>query len=188
MEGRAGLVTGANHFFYFAYGSNMLRQRIQLKNSSATVCYIAKLPDFELVFGDHKGKSNTRWYGGVASITQSVGKEVWGVVWKINIEDLESLDGQESVDKGVYSPTEVTVYTEAGQELICRTYQMNDCIRSLTSPQYKKVICLGAEQNGLPDAYLEKLYATETNGYIGPVSLMDEIENKLKEIGKNSNI
>lgn len=44
------------------------------------------------MFGNHKGLASDRWHGGVATIEQSPGDEVWGVVWKMNVSDLESLD------------------------------------------------------------------------------------------------
>lgn len=110
-----------NHtFLYFAYGSNLLKERLQLKNPSAIVHCVARLKvkstmqlwqyavslimfnsilytnltlqDYKLVFGNHKGLASDRWHGGVATIEHSLGDEVWGVVWKMNISDLESLD------------------------------------------------------------------------------------------------
>lgn len=44
------------------------------------------------MFGNYKGLASDRWHGGVATIEHSPGDEVWGVVWKMNISDLESLD------------------------------------------------------------------------------------------------
>lgn len=111
-----------NHtFLYFAYGSNLLKERLQLKNPSATVhcvamlkvrsvirctnilshiicahvlcnCFFCLFQDYKLVFGNHKGLASVRWHGGVATIEHSPGDEVWGVVWRMNMSDLESLD------------------------------------------------------------------------------------------------
>lgn len=110
-----------NHtFLYFAYGSNLLKERLQLKNPSAIVHCVASLKvtstrriwrraasprtfssvsytylifqDYKLVFGNYNGLASDRWHGGVATIEHSPGDEVWGVVWKMNISDLESLD------------------------------------------------------------------------------------------------
>ena len=44
------------------------------------------------MFGNHKGLASDRWHGGVATIEHSPGDEVWGVVWRMNMSDLESLD------------------------------------------------------------------------------------------------
>uniref|UniRef100_A0A674MGV2 Gamma-glutamylcyclotransferase b n=1 Tax=Takifugu rubripes TaxID=31033 RepID=A0A674MGV2_TAKRU len=128
-----------NHtFLYFAYGSNLLKERLQLKNPSAIVHCVARLKDYKLVFGNHKGLASDRWHGGVATIEHSPGDEVWGVVWKMNISDLESLDDQENVMLGAYSPVELSVKTK-GQEINCRTYIMNSCVYAPPSPQYLQV-------------------------------------------------
>uniref|UniRef100_A0A669BF88 Gamma-glutamylcyclotransferase b n=1 Tax=Oreochromis niloticus TaxID=8128 RepID=A0A669BF88_ORENI len=128
-----------NHtFLYFAYGSNLLKERLQLKNPSATVHCVARLKDYKLVFGNHKGLASDRWHGGVATIEHSPGDEVWGVVWRMNVSDLESLDSQENVTLGAYSPVELSVKTK-GQDLNCRTYIMNSCVYAPPSPQYLKV-------------------------------------------------
>ncbi|XP_030640871.1 gamma-glutamylcyclotransferase [Chanos chanos] len=167
-------------FLYFAYGSNLLKERLQLKNPSATVHCVARLKDYKLVFGNHKGLASDRWHGGVATIEPSPGDEVWGVVWRLNMSDLESLDRQENVKLGAYSPVGVSVWTR-GQELSCRTYIMNSCVYAPPSPQYLKVIVMGAEQNGLPKDYQEKLKAIETNKYEGPLPVMEEVERALKK-------
>lgn len=105
-------------FLYFAYGSNLLKERLQLKNPSAMVHCVARLmvqsnirrvsepshkpytltaffslfQDYRLVFGNYKGLASDRWHGGVATIEHSPGDEVWGVVWRMSMSDLESLD------------------------------------------------------------------------------------------------
>ncbi|XP_074510556.1 gamma-glutamylcyclotransferase [Sebastes fasciatus] len=165
-----------NHtFLYFAYGSNLLKERLQLKNPSATVHCVARLKDYRLVFGNHKGLASDRWHGGVATIEDSPGEEVWGVVWRMSMADLESLDSQENVTLGAYSPVELSVKTKY-QELDCRTYMMNSCVYAPPSPQYLQVIMMGAEQNGLPQDYQEKLRAIQTNMYEGPLPMMADLE------------
>ncbi|KAM8869022.1 gamma-glutamylcyclotransferase [Spinachia spinachia] len=197
-------------FLYFAYGSNLLKERLQLKNPSATVHCVAKLKDHKLVFGNHKGLASERWHGGVASVEQSPGDEVWGVVWKMSTFDLESLDSQENVTLGAYSPVELSVKTKE-HEIHCRTYVMNSCVYAPPSPQYlqsvvnstdpcamlglvtvravsssldldpdiiqlTRVIMMGAEQNGLPRDYQEKLRAIKTNAFEGPLPMMAKLE------------
>uniref|UniRef100_A0A8D0GXQ5 Gamma-glutamylcyclotransferase n=1 Tax=Sphenodon punctatus TaxID=8508 RepID=A0A8D0GXQ5_SPHPU len=175
---------GDDYFLYFAYGSNLLRERILLRNPSATFHTVASLQDFKLVFGCHQGRTSSYWHGSTATIVQKAGDEVWGVVWKMNTSNLNSLNKQEGVEDGIYSPIEVTVHTQDGRVLTCRSYQMNDCVYDLTSPQYKKVICMGAKQNGLPIDYLKKLDAIETNNYSGTVLIFEEIEAAIKETEK----
>ncbi|XP_010883448.1 gamma-glutamylcyclotransferase b [Esox lucius] len=167
-------------FLYFAYGSNLLKERLQIKNPSATIHCVARLKAYKLVFGNYKGLASERWHGGVATIENSPDDEVWGVVWRMNVSDLESLDSQENVRLGAYRPVEVKVKT-MGKELNCRTYIMNSCIYAPPSPQYLKVIVMGAEQNGLPKDYQEKLKAIETNKYEGPLPVMAELERIMKK-------
>uniref|UniRef100_A0A8C8RM62 Gamma-glutamylcyclotransferase n=1 Tax=Pelusios castaneus TaxID=367368 RepID=A0A8C8RM62_9SAUR len=181
-SGSLGVSTcGEDSFLYFAYGSNLLQERIQLQNPSAAFCAVANLQDFKLVFGNHQGRPSFNWHGSTATIVQSPGDEVWGIVWKMNTSNLNSLDKQEGVEDGIYSPIEVNVHTQEGKVLTCRSYQMNDCVCDLPSPHYKKVICMGAKQNGLPTAYQKKLEVIETNNYAGPMLIFEEIEVAIKE-------
>ena len=43
-----------------------------------------------------------------------------------------------------------------------------------------QVIVMGAEQNGLPMDYQEKLKAIETNKYEGPLPVMEELDRVLR--------
>ncbi|XP_069716193.1 gamma-glutamylcyclotransferase [Phaenicophaeus curvirostris] len=182
----AGGDGGCRCFLYYAYGSNLLRERLLLRNPSARLCAPARLQDFKLEFGHHQGRTSSVWHGGTATIVQSPGDEVWGIVWTMNASNLSSLDKQEGVEDGIYVPIEVNVHTQAGKVLTCRSYQMKDYVCGPPSPQYKKVICMGANQNGLPTDYQKKLEAIETNNYAGPVPIMDEIEAAIKAKKINS--
>ncbi|NWJ08858.1 GGCT glutamylcyclotransferase, partial [Crypturellus undulatus] len=171
---------------YFAYGSNLLRERLVLSCPSAALRAVARLPDFKLAFGHHQGRISPLWHGGAATVVQSPGDEVWGIVWKMNAGHLTALDKQEGVEEGIYVPMEVNVHTQAGEVLTCRSYQMRDCVCGPPSPQYKKVICMGARQNALPAEYQKKLEAIETNNYAGPVPILEEIEAATKAKKMNS--
>ncbi|XP_077599952.1 gamma-glutamylcyclotransferase a [Stigmatopora nigra] len=165
-----------NTFVYFAFGSNMLKERISLLNPSATFLDTGRLKDHRLDFGlwAENAESNS-WHGGVATIQEKPGSEVWGVIWTMNRDHLASLDCQEGVHRGFYSPLEVRVESSGHGEMTCRTYKMNNFHARPTSPQYKHVICLGAQQNGLPEVYVDGLRAIQTNNYTGP-STLDRIQ------------
>ncbi|KAI5948000.1 gamma-glutamylcyclotransferase isoform X2 [Manis javanica] len=166
-------------FLYFAYGSNLLTERIHLHNPSAEFICVARLQDFKLDFANPQGKTSETWHGGIATIFQSPGDEVWGVVWKMNKSNLISLDKQEGVKSGAYVPIEVNVYTQEGKERTCRSYLVKNYESVPPSPQYKKVICLGAKENGLPLEYQKMLNAIEPNDYEGEVS--EEIKDIIKK-------
>ncbi|XP_059206045.1 gamma-glutamylcyclotransferase a [Centropristis striata] len=165
-------------FMYFAFGSNLLKERLQLANPSAIFLTIGRLKDYKLNFGLWEKHVDNIWHGGVATIETCPGAEVWGVIWTLSNENLPSLDNQEGVSLGKYSPLEVLVETDKGL-MRCRAYQMNNFHACLPSPQYKQVVCLGAEQNGLPVEYLKGLKAIETNDYSGP-SVLDQIRTGMK--------
>ncbi|XP_006635599.2 gamma-glutamylcyclotransferase-like [Lepisosteus oculatus] len=171
-------MTNNGYFLYFAYGSNLLKERLHLKNPSAVFLCKGRLKNYALKFGLKKEAENNRWHGGLATIQESRGDEVWGAVWKIGTIHLHSLDEQELVSLQVYSPVEVKVEAEGG-ELLCRSYQMNDFEICLTSPQYKQVVCSGARQSGLPDDYINMLDSVETNTYDG-ATVLDDIRESLK--------
>lgn len=80
---------------------------------------------------------------------------------------------------GVYVVIEIKVSTQEGKEITCRSYLMTNYESAPPSPQYKKVICMGAEENGLPLEYQEKLKAIEPNDYKGKIS--DEMEEIIKK-------
>ncbi|XP_072507175.1 gamma-glutamylcyclotransferase [Notamacropus eugenii] len=164
------------HFLYFAYGSNLLKERLRLHNPSAEFVCVARLQDFKVDFGNYQGVTSTSWHGGIATIIQSPGDEVWGVVWKMHVRNISSLDEQEGVGSGTYIPIEIDVHNQEGKVLTCRSYQMKNYVPAPPSPQYKKVICKGAKQNGLPSEYQRKLEEIETNHYEGPVKVLEEIE------------
>uniref|UniRef100_F1SII1 Gamma-glutamylcyclotransferase n=2 Tax=Sus scrofa TaxID=9823 RepID=F1SII1_PIG len=126
-------------FLYFAYGSNLLMERIHLRNPSAEFYCVARLQDFKLDFGNSQGKTSETWHGGIATIFESPGDEVWGVVWKMNKSNLSSLDEQEGVKSGMYVPIEVNVSAQKGKEITCRSYQMTNYESAPPSPQYKKL-------------------------------------------------
>ncbi|XP_070970582.1 gamma-glutamylcyclotransferase a isoform X5 [Oncorhynchus clarkii lewisi] len=127
----------ADHFMYFAFGSNLLKERLQLANPSAIFHCTGRLKNYTLNFGLWGEHIDNHWHGGVATIQQKEGGEVWGVVWRMSNDHLASLDKQEGVDMGMYFPLEVTVETDNGA-LLCRTYQMNRFHACPPSPQYKQ--------------------------------------------------
>uniref|UniRef100_A0A3B5KJX6 Gamma-glutamylcyclotransferase a n=1 Tax=Takifugu rubripes TaxID=31033 RepID=A0A3B5KJX6_TAKRU len=147
---------------------NLLKERLELANPSASFVTTGRL---KVIFS-----SEHMWHGGVATIEFHPGAEVWGVIWTLSNENLTSLDNQEGVDRGLYSPLEVSVETDKGI-IVCRTYQINNFHACLPSPDYKMVVCMGAEQNGLPTEYLRKLKAIQTNNYSGP-SILDQLKTK----------
>ncbi|CAH2005519.1 unnamed protein product [Acanthoscelides obtectus] len=165
-------------FLYFAYGSNLLAQRIHINNPSAVRAGIAKLNDYRL---DFVGQSS-RWKGAPATIVPHTGKHVWGALWELDNADKESLDRQEGVDANIYFPLEVEVESSDGKVMRARTYRETAEIKEYVdlsklpaerqpSTIYLKTILTGAKESGLPSEYQEILKTICDNGYQGDVDI-----------------
>ncbi|XP_051926653.1 gamma-glutamylcyclotransferase-like isoform X3 [Hippocampus zosterae] len=145
---------GTGTFAYFAFGSNMLRERLQLENPSATYLDTGRLKDYQLDFGVWDRGVENSWHGGVATIQESPGSEAGRRPRRYLFPA-----GGES---GEQQPRGDSVQDLPDEQLPCSS--------NLTT-----VVCCGAEQNGLPDDYVDRLRAVETNNYMGP-SMLDCIE------------
>uniref|UniRef100_A0A0R3RIF0 gamma-glutamylcyclotransferase n=1 Tax=Elaeophora elaphi TaxID=1147741 RepID=A0A0R3RIF0_9BILA len=151
-------------FYYFAYGSNLLDERIHLQIKSAKYVSTGSLSNYRLDFYDHA----LRWMGAVASVELSKGDEVWGCVWQVPWSSSDELDKQESG----YHRFDVDIKVQSSA-ITCRTYRYSNPNRQrkLPSPHYKLVIISGAIEHSLPSDYIEKLKAIEDNGYKGPIAV-----------------
>jgi len=155
-------------FSYFAFGSNLSSQRIRINNPSARFKQIAKLDNYVLDFNYF----SKRWQGAAATIVPRDGEHVWGVLWELDIEHLETLDKQEGVPK-VYNRIEVQVEMGDGSKMSAYTYFLVKPEEKDKRPSkiYLDVILTGAKEHILPDHYLTKLESIEHNGYAGDVNL-----------------
>lgn len=173
-------------FLYFAFGSNLLTDRIRINNPSAEKVAVAKLSGYRLCFGMY----SERWCGAVASIIPCDDSHVWGVVWRLDEQHRESLDRQEGVHCAEYTPISVTVTSREGNVLQCRSYQLvippslsatGNCTptsssgscdkHSAPSAVYMRVIRSGAVEHALPTEYCRWLDQLRHNGHAGSVDV-----------------
>ncbi|XP_048236367.1 gamma-glutamylcyclotransferase-like isoform X1 [Haliotis rufescens] len=168
----------AKRFLYFAYGSNILGERILLNNPTAQFIHTARLNDYRLTFDAPCDINKTLWAGALATIRSCPGSSVWGVIWQLDMADSDNLDRQEKT----YQRRTVTVTTPDGTTHTCRTYELDGeyDIAHSPSPQYKDVIVRGARQSGLPQAYISQLEAVEDNGYDGEVEVYNRLIRQLE--------
>ncbi|ESO09758.1 hypothetical protein HELRODRAFT_186293 [Helobdella robusta] len=160
-------------FYYFAFGSNLLRQRMELnKYSYLKFSTIAKLNDFKLDFG----WNSKTWNGAVATIIPCCGSHVWGVVWTMDVDDINILNEQEGVSSGVYEPFSVDVATPNDEIIQCRSYRLlKEKLESdKPSKSYLDVIIKGALQHNLPRDYVQWLKHRESNGLQASKSAMEK--------------
>ncbi|KAJ8303065.1 hypothetical protein KUTeg_019461 [Tegillarca granosa] len=166
-------------FWYFGFGSNLLKQRIKLKNPSAVFITNAKLNGYRLSFSSKDYNPHTCvWHGGGATLIEDPDSFVWGCVWKLKNEDIKNLDKQEYT----YEPITVEVVSPQNEVYICRSYHkdLDDKLDNRPSPQYKDIVLRGAEQNQLPEDYIDMIRNVEDNGFSGQLELYDEIISQIK--------
>ena len=76
---------------YFAYGSNLDEAQMKLRCPGLKVISPGCLRDYRLDFTHF----SSGWSCGVADVVESEEGEVWGVVYEITQQNLESLDSDE---------------------------------------------------------------------------------------------
>uniref|UniRef100_A0A7E4WBK5 gamma-glutamylcyclotransferase n=1 Tax=Panagrellus redivivus TaxID=6233 RepID=A0A7E4WBK5_PANRE len=159
-------------FWYFAFGSNLLRERIQVQIKGAEFEAVGRLVGYELAFFDY----GQRWRGAPASIEQKDDSDVWGCVWRVPNSFAAELDKQEAgyhrLNVSIDIPSQTDEFGNI-RSVLCRTYQLSnpDRIRQSPSPHYKHVIVSGAIEHELPQKYIDSLKAIPDNGFKGRVEL-----------------
>ncbi|KAK2723744.1 gamma-glutamylcyclotransferase-like [Artemia franciscana] len=167
-----------NTFLYFAYGSNLLKERIHINNPSAKMKAVARLSGYQLDFNYF----SSRWNGAVTTITKTPTDEVWGIVWEMDMEHRQTLNRQEGVHTSIYRPITVKVETREGETYVCRCYELIRPLEEDRRPSrvYKEVIIKGAIQNSLPDHYIHRLEKIVDNAYDGVVEIREQLINQHK--------
>jgi gamma-glutamylcyclotransferase len=144
---------------YFAYGSNMLSQRLQARCKSASSRCIASVSGYRLALSK-KSKDGS----GKATIVADQATRVFGVVFDISCEDAKELDRIEGRGKG-YERVELPafVHPEGSSITVIAYIAHADFIDPTLQPYdwYRDLIVTGAKQHNLPDHYVTTLLAIE---------------------------
>ena len=145
---------------YFAFGSNMLEERMRNRCPSAlTIKEIGLVANYRLVF-NRKGDYEN---GGVASIVSESGVSVYGAIYAISKDEMESLDKIESPNGDAYFRKEIEVETIYNQTLSCFTYVAYPQGQNFfPTKKYLNWIIEGAENIGLPESYINSLKGITT--------------------------
>lgn len=140
-------------FVYFAYGSNMSTRRLSERTPSAKPFGIGQLSEHQLVFHkigrDGSAKCDIHETGRTRDI-------VWGVLFKISLDERYLLDRAEGLGCGYeYKTVRVKsneTFIEAG------AYYATHIDASLHPfDWYLNFVLKGAEEHGLPNSYLKSL-------------------------------
>ena len=154
INDKLGGITVAKNgkIIYFAYGSNMLHQRLQKRVSSAIPLGIATLDDYNLVWHKKSKDGSTK-----CSIVKGNDKdEVYGVLYEFDPSQKSALDKAEGLGYG-YEEADVEVLYK-GKNITAKTYYATDIIEKILPYKwYKAFVIAGARSNKLPEDYLEEL-------------------------------
>lgn len=86
----------------------------------ATLIGKAVLPGYRLDFTIYSEKRDC----GCADIVPEIGSEVWGLLYSITDEDLQSLDDAEGVTKEKYRRVQVVINKEKGGQITAEVYEV----------------------------------------------------------------
>ncbi|HWH91898.1 MAG TPA: gamma-glutamylcyclotransferase family protein [Candidatus Binatia bacterium] len=152
---------------YFAYGSNMDWAQMKERCPSAKFVCRAKLPSHRLAFT----RMSVSRGCGVADIWRDEKNDVWGVIYELVENELETLDKDEAFRPG--RPDDQNDYTREN----CYVWHEGDAKRPLIvaiyrgHPQpnpplpdcdYKNLIVAGARHWQLPADYIQELESIQT--------------------------
>ena len=135
---------------YFAYGSNINLEQMELRCPKAQMVGPVTLKNYELQF---RGS-------GFATVAPKKGSVVHGLLWKLTPSCEQSLDRYEGYPRH-YIKEAVTVQTADGLKIPVMAYIMAEpmcCQPALPSPYYYRTIRQGFESNDLPVDLLKEAW------------------------------
>jgi hypothetical protein len=147
------------NFDYFAYGSNMLTERLRRRCPSANLLGVATVENWAFTFS-----KRSKHGCGMGTISQSAGSKLFGVVFEIEERERNKLDAAEGLGYGYDRDDAFAVQMrDSSQILITTTYIANPSHYDLTLKPfdwYRALVIAGAKQHALPSDYVGTLEGT----------------------------
>lgn len=148
----------------FAYGSNMDWEQMRERCHSARFVGIATLPQHQLAF---TRRSENRGCG-VADALPDEDRDVWGVIYEIDLRDVGNLDASEGFRPGrarnAYRREERHVFVDGEKDrplMVSVYFAEPQDSPPLPNSEYKRLILSGARRWHLPDKYIHELEQIE---------------------------
>lgn len=136
----------AGTMLYFSYGLNMDPDGMARRCPRSRFVSLATLPN-------HRFRVTCQ---GVATVVPARGHQVPGVLWRVAIADLSTLDGFEGVTLGIYRKRFVHVRTH-GRTRRALIYTAAVSRPGYSGPGYMDAVVRAAEAAGLPEAHVARL-------------------------------
>lgn len=147
------------HFFTFAYGSNMLCARIRDRCSSVEPIGVAELKGFKLRWHKRSKKDGSGKCDIVSASTSKT--RVFGVLYRVAMRQKCLLDKAEGLEQG-YAEIEIEVLCK-GERIAATAYQATDIDHSLKPYSwYHALVVAGAKEHCLPAEYISRLETVAT--------------------------
>lgn len=141
---------------YFAYGSNLLRKQMQERCPRAHYVGIASAKGWQFEYDGGKGED---WSDlPVGNIIPKRHGRVWGALYWLSPKDLKNLDSFEHVPKD-YRHKTIEVRHPHGKPVKALAYVRPARPTGEPSKHYRKVVIMGAEQDSLPEDYIDSVLA-----------------------------
>jgi hypothetical protein len=143
---------------YFAYGSNMFSPRLQERTPSAAFGSLGYVEGYRLTFSkvstDGSGKCHIEASGNATD-------RVHGIVFTIAADEKPDLDKAEGLGKG-YKEEKIQVVTPQGVIEAVAYVAIKIGVGLHPYDWYKAFVVAGAEEHGLPAAYIDDLRAVSS--------------------------
>lgn len=140
---------------YFAYGSNMLAERLRERCPSATFKTVAYADDWAFFFSKISKDGS-----GKATLFPSDGERTYGVVYELDPSELGKLDRAEGRGNGYERDDHFIVHDQNNIKIKVITYlaEPASCDPKRVPYDWYWQLCLaGAERNNLPPLQIERI-------------------------------
>jgi hypothetical protein len=137
---------------YAAYGSNLDPHQMAERAPHSPPAGCGWLVGWRLTFG----AEDQGWEGAVATVVESVGGQVFVMLYEVSEMDERALDFWEGAELGLYRKIRVRVQTMDGEQLAW-LYVLDDYEGGLPSARYLGIMADAAELAGAPDDYVADL-------------------------------
>lgn len=148
----------AGELRYFAYGSNLLPERLQRRCRSACVLTTGVLKGYSLEFNKQSPDGS-----GKCTILPCSADQVWGALYQLSAADKQVLDRIEGLGFG-YQTLSVNVDTTAGIQTAFTYIAMPAYCESKLKPYdwYQALVLEGAIWHRLPSEYIRRIRDIES--------------------------
>jgi gamma-glutamylcyclotransferase len=157
----------AERFLYFAYGSNMLTQRLTTRGRAPSAQFQSTgfIKGYKLTFDkiSNERKSGRRSGKCDMEATAEPAARVYGVLFSIASAEEPALDKKEGVGKG-YEKAQISVQTAVGVQTATAYIATTDAKDATLLPYhwYREYVLQGAIEHGLPAEYIDQVRAVSS--------------------------